>query len=50
MRTWRMEVSGHRKIGRLKLRRSDVIQKNMKEKRVQIEEAQDQNVDENSLR
>ena len=42
MRTWKMEVSGHRKIGRLKLKWSDVIRKDMKEKGVKIEEAQDQ--------
>ena len=32
MRTWKMEVGGHRQIGRPKLRRSDVIRKYMKEK------------------
>ena len=37
----KMQVSGHRKIGRLKLRWSDVIRKDMKEKGVQREEAQD---------
>ena len=36
-----MVVGGHRKIGRPKLRWSDVIRKDMKEKRVKIEEAQD---------
>ena len=36
-----MEVGGHRKIGRPKLRWSDVIRINMKEKQVKIEEAQD---------
>ena len=36
-----MEVGGHRKIGRSKLRWSDVIEKDMKEKGVQIEETQD---------
>ena len=41
MRTWKMEVGGHRKIGRPKVRWSDVIRKDMKEKRVKIEEAQD---------
>ena len=39
MRTWKMEVGGHRKIGRPKLR-SDVIRKDMKEKGIKIE-AQD---------
>ena len=34
-----MEVSGHRKIGRPKLRWSDVKRKDMKEKGVKIEEA-----------
>ena len=42
MRTWKMEVDGHRNIGRLKLRWSDVIGKDMKEKQVKIEEEQDQ--------
>ena len=41
MRTWKMEVDGHQKIGRLKLRWSDVIRKDMKEKQVKIEETQD---------
>ena len=36
-----MEVGGHRKIGRPKLRWSDVIRKDMKEIGVKIEEAQD---------
>ena len=36
-----MEVGGHRKIGRPKLRWSDVTRKDMKEKQVKIEEAQD---------
>ena len=36
-----MEVGGQRKIGRLKLRQSDFTRKDMKEKRVKIEEAQD---------
>ena len=40
MRTWKMEMSGHRNIGRPKLRWSDDIRKDMKEKGV--EEAQDQ--------
>ena len=31
MRTWKMEVSGHRKIGRPKRRWSDVIRKYTKE-------------------
>ena len=39
MRTWKTEVGGHRKIGRPKLRRNDVIRKYMKEKHVKIEEA-----------
>ena len=41
MRTWKMEVGGHRKIGRPKLRWSDVVRKYMKGKQVKIEEAQD---------
>ena len=41
MRTWEMEVGGHRKIGRPKLLWSDVIRKDMKEKQVRIEEVQD---------
>ena len=41
MRTWKMEVGGHRKTGRPKLRWSDVIRKDMNEKGVTIEEAQD---------
>ena len=40
-RTWKMEVGEHRKIGRLKLRWRDVIRKDMKEKGVHIEEAQE---------
>ena len=36
-----MEVDGHRKIGRPKPRWSDVIRRDMKEKGVKIEEAQD---------
>ena len=39
-RTWKMEVDEHRKIGRPKLRWSDVIRKDVKEKGVKIEEAQ----------
>ena len=41
MRTWKMEVGGHRKLGRLKLRWSDVTRKDMKEKGVKIDESQD---------
>ena len=41
MRTWKMEVGEHRKIGRLKMRWSDVKGKYMKEKRITIQEAQD---------
>ena len=41
MRTWTMEEGEHRQIGRPKLRWSDVIRKDMKEKQVKIEEAQD---------
>ena len=36
-----MELCGHRKIGRLKLRRNDHIRTCKKEKQVKIEEAQD---------
>ena len=36
-----MEVGGHRKMGRPKLRWSDVIRKDMNEKQVKIEEVQD---------
>ena len=36
-----MEVGGHLKTGRSKLRWSDVIRKDMKEKGVKIEEAQE---------
>ena len=36
MRTWKMEVGGHRKIGRPKLRRSDVIRKYSKKKGAKI--------------
>ena len=39
--TLKMEVGGHRKIGRPKLRWSDVISKDMKEKGVTIEERHD---------
>ena len=35
-----MEVDGHRKMGRPKLRWSDVIRKDMQEKQVKIEAAQ----------
>ena len=38
MRMWKMEVGGERKIGRPKLRWSDVIRKGIKEKGVKIEE------------
>ena len=38
MRTWKTEVGGHRKIGRPKLRWSDVIRKDMKETGVEREE------------
>ena len=31
MRTWKMEVGGHQKIGRPKLKWSDVIRKHMKQ-------------------
>ena len=41
MKPWNMEVGGHRKIERPKLRWSDDIGKDMKEKQVKIEEAQD---------
>ena len=37
-------MGGHRKIGRPKLRWSDVIRKDMKEKQVQREEAQDRSM------
>ena len=40
MRTWKMEVGGHRKIERSKMRWMDVIRKDMKEKQVKIYEAQ----------
>ena len=36
-----MEVGGHRRIGRPKLRWSDVIRKETKENQVKIEEAQE---------
>ena len=39
MRTRKMDMGGDRKIGRPKLRWSDVITKDMKEKQVKIEEA-----------
>ena len=39
-RTWKTEVGGHRKIGRPKLRWSDVTRKYMKEKQVKIEEVE----------
>ena len=38
MKTWKMEVGGHRKIGSRKLRRNDVIRKDMKEKQEKIED------------
>ena len=41
MRTWKIKVCGHRKIGRPKLRWSDVIRRGTKEKGVKIEEAQE---------
>ena len=41
MRTWKMEVRGHRHIGRPKLKWRDVIRKDTKEKGAQREEAQD---------
>ena len=41
MRTWKIEVGGHRKTGRPKLRWSDVIRKDMKEAGEKMEEAQD---------
>ena len=37
MRTWKMEMGELRKLGRSKLRWSDVIRKPMREKQVQIE-------------
>ena len=37
-----MEDGGHRKTGRPKLRRGDVLRKDMKEKGVKIEEVYDQ--------
>ena len=36
-----MEVGGRRKIGRPKLRWSDIIRKDTKEKQVKIEEVED---------
>ena len=41
MRTWKTEVGEHRNIGRPKLRWTDVMRKDMKEKAVKIEESQD---------
>ena len=41
MKTWKMEVGGHRRIGRAKMRWSDVIRIDIKEKQVKREEAQD---------
>ena len=41
MKIWKMEVGGHRKIGRPKLRWGDVKRKYMKEKGVKIEGGQD---------
>ena len=41
VRTWKMEVGGHRKTGRPKLRWSDIVTKYMTQKGVQIEEAKD---------
>ena len=40
-RTWKLEVGGHRNIGKPKLRYYYVIRKYMKEKQLKIEEAQD---------
>ena len=40
MRTWKMAVGGHQKIGRPKLRWSDGIRKYMKDKEVKIEEGE----------
>ena len=39
-RTWKMEVGGHRKIGRPNTEWIDIIRRYMKEKQVKIEEAQ----------
>ena len=41
VRTWKMEVGGHRNIGRPKPRWSDVIRKDTKEKQVNIKDEQD---------
>ena len=41
MKTWNIEVCGHRNIGRPKQRWSDVIRNHMEEKGVQREEAHD---------
>ena len=41
MRIRKMKVGGHRKIGRPKMRWSDVVRKGINEKQVKIEEAQD---------
>ena len=41
IRTWKMGVGGIRKIVRPKLRWNDFVRKDMKEKGVKIEEAQD---------
>ena len=41
MSTWKMEVGGHRKLGRPKLTWRDVIRKDTKEAGVKVEEAQD---------
>ena len=38
MRRWKMDMGGHRKIGILNLRWSDVIREDTKEKGVKIEE------------
>ena len=41
MSTWKMEIGGHRQLGRPKVRWSDVIRKDIKERVVKVEEAQD---------
>ena len=41
MRTWKMEVGGHRKVGRPKFKWSDIKRKDVNQNGVQIEEAQD---------
>ena len=41
MRTWKIEVNGHQKIGRPKLKRRDVIIKDTKKTGVKREESQD---------